>query len=264
MLERGIIEPSSSSKASPVVLITKKDVNPRVDDCIDALSGSKYFSSLDLNSGYWQSRNTTSDDADDHFPFVAATVIDPSTTLPDSSTARSVTRSKFTSDSIPKPTMTTDWTSSQCRRQIVVPDSQRSEVFRYFHDIPSAGHLGADKMLSKSDWDLRRHIRAHHAHEHDHTLKKFPRLLSSENSFYFSTNPKVHLLTNPVPIPSLPEAIEARRLVTKWAAGCVPGITRWIDGSNSLSSTSSMATSSTKNQDLFLKSVTWIALDAPS
>ncbi|KAH3876044.1 hypothetical protein DPMN_039324 [Dreissena polymorpha] len=68
-----------------------------------------------------ESRNTTSDDADDHcesevcrvVPFVAATVIDPSTTLPDSSTARSVTRSKFTSDSIPKPTLTTDWTSSR-------------------------------------------------------------------------------------------------------------------------------------------------------
>ena len=116
-----------------------------------------------------------------------------------------------TSDSIPKPTMATDWTSSrigaaqlddpslkviirslqasirpswqeisghnsqtktfwrmwdrllldsnvlyrtwyegeECRRQIVVPDSQRSEVLRYFHDIPSAGHLGAEKMLNK-------------------------------------------------------------------------------------------------------------------
>ena len=34
------------------------------------------------------------------------------------------------------------------RRQIVVPESQRSDVLRYFHDIPSAGHLGADKTCS--------------------------------------------------------------------------------------------------------------------
>ena len=75
MLRLGIIEPSYSSWASPIVLVEKKDgtvrfcvdfrlVNdllvkdsyplPRIDDSIDALRGSQWFSTLDLQSGYWQ------------------------------------------------------------------------------------------------------------------------------------------------------------------------------------------------------------------
>ena len=75
MLDKGVIEPCQSSCASPVVLVTKKDgstrfcidyrkVNevtckdayplPRIDDTLDALRGSRYFSTLDLYSVYWQ------------------------------------------------------------------------------------------------------------------------------------------------------------------------------------------------------------------
>ena len=75
MQEQGVVQPSSSPWASPVVLVPKKDGTlrfcidyrrlnavtrkdvyplPRVDDIFDALGEVKYFSTLDLASGYWQ------------------------------------------------------------------------------------------------------------------------------------------------------------------------------------------------------------------
>ncbi|CAG2204118.1 unnamed protein product [Mytilus edulis] len=33
--------------------------------------------------------------------------------------------------------------------QLLVPKSHQKTVFKYFHDVPSAGHLGPDKMLSR-------------------------------------------------------------------------------------------------------------------
>ena len=75
MMNRDVIEPSSSPWASPVVLAKKKDelyrfcvdyrkLNnvtikdsyslPRIDDTLDALAGARCFSTLDLVGGYWQ------------------------------------------------------------------------------------------------------------------------------------------------------------------------------------------------------------------
>ena len=74
-LKAGVIKESTSPWASPMVFVRKKDGTtrpcvdyrklndvtrrdayplPRVDDCLDCLSGAKIFSTLDLQSGYWQ------------------------------------------------------------------------------------------------------------------------------------------------------------------------------------------------------------------
>ena len=75
MLSQGVIRPSSSPWAAAVVMVTKKDGSrrfcmdyrklndvtikdahplPRIDDTLEALCGSKWFSTLDLQAAYWQ------------------------------------------------------------------------------------------------------------------------------------------------------------------------------------------------------------------
>ena len=75
LLDHDVIEESHSPWSSPVVMVKKKDGSyrfcvdyrklnkltvkdshplPRTDDSLDALSGSVFFSTIDLSSGYWQ------------------------------------------------------------------------------------------------------------------------------------------------------------------------------------------------------------------
>ena len=75
MQDSGVIRPSNSPWASPVVLVRKRDGSlrfcidyrdlnsvtkadtfplPRIDELLDQLGRSKYFSTLDLAAGYWQ------------------------------------------------------------------------------------------------------------------------------------------------------------------------------------------------------------------
>ena len=39
--------------------------------------------------------------------------------------------------------------NDDCHLQLIVPRTHQQVVFKHFHDIPSAGHLGPDKMISR-------------------------------------------------------------------------------------------------------------------
>ena len=65
MLARGVIKPATGPWSSPIRFcvdfrhlnnLTRKDAHPlpRIDDTLDTLSGARWFSTLDLASGYWQ------------------------------------------------------------------------------------------------------------------------------------------------------------------------------------------------------------------
>ena len=82
MLGNEIIESSRSPWSSPIVLVKKKDGGfrfcvdfrklnrltkpdsyplPRIDNVMDIMTGAKYFTTIDLTSGYWQCRMSEKD-----------------------------------------------------------------------------------------------------------------------------------------------------------------------------------------------------------
>ena len=75
MLKKDILQPSSSPRASEIVLVKKSDGSmricvdyrgmnditikdsyplPNLNECLNQLAGNSWFSCLDLNCGYWQ------------------------------------------------------------------------------------------------------------------------------------------------------------------------------------------------------------------
>ena len=75
MRQMQVLQPSKSPWSSPIVLVRKKDGShrfridyrglnavtkgdsfplPRIDDLLDDLGNARYFSTLDLASGFWQ------------------------------------------------------------------------------------------------------------------------------------------------------------------------------------------------------------------
>ena len=90
MIEAGLVEQGRGAWSFPVVLARKKNGDwrfcidyrklnhvtckdaypiPRIDESLDALGGSKWFTTLDLVSGYWQL--PLSEDAKEKSAFVS-------------------------------------------------------------------------------------------------------------------------------------------------------------------------------------------------
>ncbi|GBM40817.1 Retrovirus-related Pol polyprotein from transposon 412 [Araneus ventricosus] len=143
MVDNGIIEESSGPWASPIVLVKKKDGStrfcvdyrklneitikdsyplPRIDNTLDALNGSQWFSTLDLKSGYWQVEIQPQDKEKTDF-----------------TTGQGLWQFKWESED-----------GSSCRWQLILPKSRIQEVLRETHDSASGGHFGVMKTLSKT------------------------------------------------------------------------------------------------------------------
>ncbi|GBM95875.1 Retrovirus-related Pol polyprotein from transposon 412 [Araneus ventricosus] len=188
MVDNGIIEESSGPWASPIVLVKKKDGSirfcvdyrklneitikdsyplPRIDDTLDALKGSQWFSTLDLKSGYWQVEIQPEDKEKTAFttgqglwqfkPILEKKLNSedrPSwqEIAPESPATKrywAVWDSLHLKDGV----LYRKWESddeSFCRWQLILPKSRIQELLRETLDSVSGGHFGVMKTLSKT------------------------------------------------------------------------------------------------------------------
>ena len=134
MLEMGVVRPSTSPYASPIVMVKKKDGSNRVcvdfrklnkitevdpepmttaEDLFRRLSGKKFLSKIDLTKGYWQ------------IPVAPEDVHKTAFVTPDGQYEFTKTGRSF--------------------NQLVVPKELRRQVMSVNHESAFSGHLGAKK-----------------------------------------------------------------------------------------------------------------------
>ncbi|UYV80091.1 hypothetical protein LAZ67_18001653, partial [Cordylochernes scorpioides] len=172
MMKQDIIQFSESPWSSPVVLvkkkngswrfcvdyrrlnkITKKDVYPlpRVDNALDNLSGARYYSSMDLRTGYWQI------EVDEHDREKTAFI------TPDGLYEfRSITNLANIIDKIEQTgpfkgfevvdgvLYKINYEPYGRQRLLVLPKQMRLEILKNLHDAPTAGHLGFAKTYDRA------------------------------------------------------------------------------------------------------------------
>ncbi|UYV63130.1 hypothetical protein LAZ67_2003234, partial [Cordylochernes scorpioides] len=215
-----IIQPSESPWASPVVLIRKKDVSwrfcvdyrrlnkitkkdvyplPRIDDTLDCLRGARFYSSMDLQSGYCQIDVEESDR--EKTAFITPDGLYEFKVMPFGLCNAPATFERMI-DNLLKGLK---WTICLCYLDDIIVFSdgfeehlrrlQLAGITKKFHDSPTAGHLGFtkayDRIRKRYNWPgMYRTVRRYVAHCSDCQRRKHQTQL-----------PSGHL--QPIPVPEV-------------------------------------------------------------
>ncbi|CAG2253632.1 unnamed protein product [Mytilus edulis] len=208
MLERNIIEPSEGPWSSGIVLVRKKDGTtrcgvdyrqlnactikdayplPRIDDSLEHLSEKKWFSTLDLCSGYWQVEVESSHRPKTAFPTrkgiyqfhgmpiglggqdddleldirqLQETDKDLQTVIGWLTTGSKPSYSQTGKHSYVIKSLWSKWNIMKVQdgiledletnlKQVVVPMKERRKILEFAHDNRTAAHLGIKKTLDR-------------------------------------------------------------------------------------------------------------------